>query len=60
MSLIKFEDLLDTGAHFGHLTRKWHPNYKPYILMQRHCMLVLKESQITLDLSKDLLQERTR
>ena len=36
MTLIKFEDLLDTGAHFGHLTRKWHPNYKPYILMEKN------------------------
>jgi len=36
MALIKFEDLLDTGAHFGHLTRKWHPNYKPYILMEKN------------------------
>ena len=36
MSLIKFEDLLDTGAHFGHVTRKWHPNYKPYILMEKN------------------------
>ena len=35
MSPIKFEDLLDTGAHFGHVTRKWHPNYKPYILMEK-------------------------
>ena len=36
MSIIKFEDLLDTGAHFGHVTRKWHPNYKPYILMEKN------------------------
>ncbi len=36
MALIKFEDLLDTGAHFGHVTRKWHPNYKPYILMEKN------------------------
>tara|TARA_B100000900_G_scaffold367981_1_gene344855 strand:+ start:290 stop:1054 length:765 start_codon:yes stop_codon:yes gene_type:complete len=36
MSLIKFEDLLDTGAHFGHVTRKWHPNYKPYVLMEKN------------------------
>ena len=36
MAPIKFEDLLDTGAHFGHLTRKWHPNYKPYILMEKN------------------------
>ena len=36
MSLIKFEDLLDTGAHFGHVTRKWHPNYKPYVWMEKN------------------------
>ena len=36
MPIIKFEDLLDTGAHFGHVTRKWHPNYKPYILMEKN------------------------
>ncbi len=36
MPYIKFEDLLDTGAHFGHVTRKWHPNYKPYILMEKN------------------------
>lgn len=33
---IKFEDLLSTGAHFGHVTRKWHPDFKPYILMERN------------------------
>jgi len=36
MTEIKFEDLLDTGAHFGHVTRKWHPNFKPYILLQKN------------------------
>jgi len=36
MTLIKFEDLLDTGAHFGHVTRKWHPNYRPYVLMEKN------------------------
>ena len=36
MPIIKFQDLLDTGAHFGHVTRKWHPNYKPYILMEKN------------------------
>ena len=33
---MKFEDLLGSGAHFGHVTRKWHPNYKPYILMEKN------------------------
>ena len=36
MALIKFEDLLETGAHFGHVTRKWHPNYKPYVLTEKN------------------------
>ncbi|MEE2764945.1 MAG: 30S ribosomal protein S2 [Candidatus Neomarinimicrobiota bacterium] len=36
MAGVKFKDLLGTGAHFGHVTRKWHPNYKPYILMEKN------------------------
>jgi len=35
-SKVKFEDLLSTGAHFGHVTRKWNPNYKPFILMEKN------------------------
>jgi len=36
MTSINFEDLLSTGAHFGHVTRKWHPSFKPYILMEKN------------------------
>ena len=36
MASINFEDLLSTGAHFGHVTRKWHPSFKPYILMEKN------------------------
>jgi len=36
MSQVKFEDLLSTGAHFGHITRKWDPNYKKYILSEKN------------------------
>tara|TARA_B100000586_G_C20114159_1_gene431869 strand:- start:449 stop:1294 length:846 start_codon:yes stop_codon:yes gene_type:complete len=35
-SKVKFEDLLGTGAHFGHVTRKWNPKYKPFILMEKN------------------------
>ncbi|NOZ47117.1 MAG: 30S ribosomal protein S2 [Chlorobi bacterium] len=31
-----FNELLDAGAHFGHLTRKWDPNFAPYIFMERN------------------------
>lgn len=36
MTEVKFEDLLGTGAHFGHVTRKWNPNFKPYILLEKN------------------------
>ena len=36
MSEIKFDDLLGSGAHFGHVTRKWNPNFKPYILQEKN------------------------
>lgn len=36
MSKIKYNDLLDAGVHFGHLTRKWDPKMAPYIFMERN------------------------
>ena len=36
MPEVNFEDLLGTGAHFGHVTRKWNPNFKPHILLERN------------------------
>ena len=33
---IEIKDLLDSGVHFGHLTRKWNPNMAPYIFMERN------------------------
>jgi small subunit ribosomal protein S2 len=36
MSRVNFQDLLDAGAHFGHLKRKWNPHMAPYIFMERN------------------------
>ena len=36
MGKIEVKDLLDSGVHFGHLTRKWNPNMAPYIYMERN------------------------
>ncbi|MBP3353973.1 MAG: 30S ribosomal protein S2 [Bacteroidales bacterium] len=36
MSLTTFEQLLEAGVHFGHLTRKWNPAMRPYIFMERN------------------------
>jgi small subunit ribosomal protein S2 len=36
MPKTQFKDLLEAGAHFGHLKRKWNPNMAPYIFMERN------------------------
>ena len=36
MSKVTFDELLDAGVHFGHLTRKWNPNMAPYIYTERN------------------------
>ncbi|KGL49248.1 30S ribosomal protein S2 [Porphyromonas cangingivalis] len=36
MSRVTFEQLLEAGAHFGHLRRKWNPAMAPYIFMERN------------------------
>ena len=36
MAEIKFEDLLGSGAHFGHVTRKWNPNFSSYIISEKN------------------------
>ena len=33
---IKVEELLESGVHFGHLTRRWNPNMAPYVYMERN------------------------
>ncbi len=36
MKEISIQQLLDAGAHFGHLTRKWQPKMEPYIFMEKN------------------------
>ncbi len=33
---IEVKELLDSGVHFGHLTRRWNPNMAPYVYMERN------------------------
>jgi small subunit ribosomal protein S2 len=54
MAEVKFEDLLGTGAHFGHVTRKWDPNFKPYILVEKNGVHIinLEETIIAIEKAK--------
>jgi small subunit ribosomal protein S2 len=36
MADVSMRDLLETGVHFGHRTRKWNPKMKPFIFTERN------------------------
>ena len=51
MPKVELADLLASGAHFGHLTRRWNPKMKPYIFMERNGIHIidLKKTQELLE-----------
>jgi len=53
MPRVELETLLASGAHFGHLTRRWNPKMKPFIFMERNGIHIidLKKTQELLDVA---------
>ena len=35
MANIEIKELIESGVHFGHLTRKWNPNMAPFVYTER-------------------------
>ncbi len=58
MPRVELTQLLETGAHFGHLTRRWNPKMKPYIFMEKNGIHIidLKKTQLSIDETADRLQ----
>ncbi|MEP1152457.1 MAG: 30S ribosomal protein S2 [Balneola sp.] len=56
------EELLKSGAHFGHLTRRWNPKMKDFIFMQRNGIHIidLKKTQGYLQDALDEIQKLSR
>jgi len=56
------QKLLDAGVHFGHLTRKWHPNMAPYIFMERNGIHIidLNKTAVKLDEAAEALKKIAR
>jgi small subunit ribosomal protein S2 len=51
---VDFKTLLDAGVHFGHLTRKRHPNMSPYIFMEKNGTHILDLNQTVTKLHESL------
>ena len=32
---LKYKDFIDSGVHFGHMTKKWNSNMSSFILMKK-------------------------
>ncbi len=45
MNHITVEELIKAGAHFGHPTHRWHPNFKNYISMKKNGVYIIDMEQ---------------
>ncbi|MBR5900276.1 MAG: 30S ribosomal protein S2, partial [Clostridia bacterium] len=52
MAVITMKQLLETGVHFGHQTRRWNPKMKKYIYGERNGIHII-DLQITVDLVEE-------
>jgi small subunit ribosomal protein S2 len=48
MAVVTMKELLESGVHFGHQTRRWNPKMKPYIFTERNDIYII-------DLQKTLI-----
>ena len=47
-----FDQLLEAGAHFGHLKRKWNPAMAPYIYMERNGIHIIDLNKTALKIEE--------
>ena len=52
MAVVTMRDLLESGVHFGHQTRRWNPKMKPYIFTERSGIYILNLQKTMSELEK--------
>jgi small subunit ribosomal protein S2 len=45
MAVVTMKQLLDSGVHFGHQTRRWNPKMKRYIFTERNGIYIIDLQQ---------------
>jgi small subunit ribosomal protein S2 len=58
MKKLELSQLIEAGAHFGHLTRRWNPKMKPYIFMEKngiHIIDLKKTQTMLVDAAENLM-----
>ena len=59
MAVVTMRQLLESGVHFGHQTRRWNPKIEPYILTERNGIYIidLQQSLKDIDSAYDFVKE---
>lgn len=59
MARVTVEELLESGAHFGHLTRRWNPKMKTFIFGERNGIHIidLRKTQLLVELAAEAAQQ---
>ena len=62
MARTNLQELLDAGAHFGHLARKWNPKMAPYIFDQKNGIHIidLHKSIVKIDEAANVMKQLAR
>ena len=62
MPRTNFQELLDAGAHFGHLKRKWNPKMAPYIFMEKNGIHIidLHKTVVMIDDAANMMKQLAR
>ncbi len=59
MKKLELSQLIEAGAHFGHLTRRWNPKMKPYIFMEKngiHIIDLKKTQSMLIESAENLMK----
>ncbi|QQR85072.1 MAG: 30S ribosomal protein S2 [Flavobacteriales bacterium] len=62
MARTNFQELLESGVHFGHLRRKWNPNMAPYIFGEKKGIHIidLNKTVVKLDEAANAMKNISR
>ncbi len=57
--VVQIEQLLESGAHFGHLTRRWNPKMANFIFMERNGIHIidLRKTQVLVDIAREAIYQ---
>ena len=50
MAVVTMRQLLESGVHFGHQTRRWNPKMKRFILTERNGIYIIDLQQTIADI----------